>query len=340
MPRKKLSARPKRKMRKRGGKVTIVKSFNSDNKTGVTNKNDAHATYMRTYDAMVRDPAYGPMVRAPYLGTESGYLVKQVDLNTPSISIGTATAGSAISLDACLVYTPAWLSNTGGTGYLFGGAPSGTTSNTFGSFGNSTFVTNVGIVKRFRPVACMMKWIPLSPALTKAGIVSVGYSEGPIVASGAGFSANAVLSLALNYCANGTREHVIRWLPTASDQQFISQGTNPDGAGSIFVNLKAVDGIVNTGGTTAALSGVFEVTTVFEWLPIVGEGLSIVPTAPPPFTINDHQSTITDLGRYLVDGVNSRIAAASSGPEASAQYRALTANPLRSRMRQNMRTYA
>lgn len=273
----------------------------------------AKLTSMMAYDRMLRDPCAAAPARAPYQGTDSGYLARTVDFWSP-VNTGSGTAGTIFSADALFQVTPrVYLSNSVGPQY--GAAPSGGTLNINNQNPPTNFIT--ATAARWRPLAACIKWIPNGPYQSRQGTVSMGYSASSKVNNGVSGTALAYQGMSLETSPNGSQAHEIRWLPAAIDQNWIgatNAGSVPsvddvDGA-SMYVVLKGCDA-TQINGTQWTFNGYFEVTTVWEWEPPAASGGTALPTPPPPFTISEHQSTIGDIGGFLLRGV--RALAGSAG---------------------------
>jgi len=118
---------------------------------------------------------------------------------------------------------------------------------------------------------------------------------------GSSSTAGNALTLAQRIAPNGGEEHEARWLPSAVDENFTTNGTVSAQAGSVFVVLRGVDGAAYS-TTQIGFNGYFEFTTVWEWLPAQGAGIAVAPKAPVPYTSQQVLGTISDLGAYIFKG--------------------------------------
>nr|QNM36914.1 hypothetical protein [Trichosanthes kirilowii tombusvirus] len=267
----------------------------------------ARQRQMQQYDALLRDPCGGPLVHPPYMGTDSGYLVRTTDILGLTGTGTGLTVGDSVS-DWLIQYTPSW-----GNRYLLG-VNIGGANNPMGALA-ATSVTNFvsgTVVERFRPVAACVKWVPTGAYSKRAGMVCLGYFNGQQYVVGDTPYPGPAMALCQHYAPNGGEHHEVRWLPTNNDQSFVVNNTSDSGTtggGTTLIVLKGVDG-VNTNTTTTVASGLVEITAVWEWVPASAQGASTAPISPPPFTINDHQATIKNIGEYLITGAAAAGAAA------------------------------
>jgi hypothetical protein len=253
------------------------------------------------WDRLLRDPCAAELASPCYVGADSGYLIRTVNLHVPVVSgLPTSTAGTPVQLDVVVQLTPFNSSST--TGFVSGGAGAGG-SIAFTAAGINCLVTDSGVCQRYRPVAACLKWLPSGPYAERSGVVASGYSSGQVVDSGNSNPANVFVSLAQRTVPNGSDMHEIRWLPTAVDENFTTQAAvNNTGAGSAFIAVRNVDGTYN-GTTTAVPQGYFEATIVWEWIPTRAGSVAASPRAPLPYTSQQVLATIGDMGAYLFHGL-------------------------------------
>lgn len=267
------------------------------------------ARAMVEYDNLIRDPCAAPLTHPPYLGTGTGYLCRTVEnIRLADKSTSGLTVGNKYIANACFALAPGNYTTTGG--FAYGG---GVTA-TIALAGSSVFPVTSSAVKRYRPVACCVKWIPYGNYADRQGVVGLSYSPSSVMSSGDVVSNAQLLAGSMDVSPNGSKQHEIRWLPTVDDQGWIAAGGSvPAGAGTIVGVLTRVDGIAEA-ADTVVLNGYVEVTIVWEWTPSgYAAGLAYAPIKAPAFTINDHQRTIGDIGRYLLDGVRNASAAVTTG---------------------------
>lgn len=251
------------------------------------------------WDRLLRDPCGAQLAHPCYTGCDSGYLIRVSDFITPSnTNPGAASVGSVLFSDFTLQWTPYNLATN--SGYIY--ATSNSVTPLQNGFAN--FVSNSGTVKRYRPVASCLKWIPSGAYSTRAGVVGAGYSPGQVIlSSDTSVVAQPMLATCQLVVPNGSRAHEVRWLPTEVDETFTTQlAGNNSGAGSVFMVLKGVDGIV-TAANVVTMNGYFEMTTTYEWIPNQLNSVTVAPRAPLPYTSQQLLSTIMDMGSYLFDGV-------------------------------------
>lgn len=114
---------------------------------------------------------------------------------------------------------------------------------------------------------------------------------------------NQALSLTQQRASNGDIMHEVRWLPTSADETFTTPiAASSPGVGTVYAILTGIDS-TTTSASVATLNGRVEVTTVWEWIPAVFQGLSATPRAPNPYTSQQVLSTIVDMGAYLFRGM-------------------------------------
>lgn len=257
------------------------------------------AAQMAAYDQLIRDPCGGQMAHPPYLGMGGGYLVRQIDVIQPQL---TGLAGKVVGGITPQDYNLAWFPGAPTAYFVNGGEPNFTSA--WVTQASTGYITN-SVVRRFRPVACCLKWLPSGPYNSRQGLVALGYSAGRFFDPAVTTSSNQVIQNSMDLAGNGTRMHEIRWLPTEADQDWTttadaSTSTTFEGGG-VFISLSGVDA-TGSSATTANINGRIEITTVYEWQPSQ-LGPAQAPMAPPAFTIQQHQSSIGDLGAFLLEGI-------------------------------------
>lgn len=255
-------------------------------------------TAMMAYDRMIRDPCGAPPSRAPYQGTDSGLMARTIDYWNPSVGANSPNG------DYVFQVTPAVYLATNVGPQASAMAAGGT-----GTIGNlsppTNFVTTTA--QKWRCLAMCLKWIPNGPYAARAGTVSLGYAASSVLTATTSTTSAALRAKCLETAGNGSKEHAIRWIPNANDQNWVGANvpTTPgqdewDGA-SCFIALSGVDATSTAGASP--LNGYFEVTAIWEWQPAQATNMAVAPVPPPAFTINQHQSTIGNIARYLLDGV-------------------------------------
>jgi len=149
-------------------------------------------------------------------------------------------------------------------------------------------------------------------------MVGMGYSPTPqmgVNQIGTTVSLGGLVANCLDRSPNGGSAHEVRWLPTAADEVFTSVSSSTPivtGTGTLFSALNNVDATyVST--TTAALNGWYEFTAVYEWIPALFSSLTVAPKPPIPFTSQQYQSTIKDIGAFLLHGIRTGGEAAGRG---------------------------
>lgn len=251
------------------------------------------------WDLLLRDPCGAPLAHPCYTGMDTGYLIRTTNFVVPSFTTG--AAAGPINCDFIVSYTPFNQSAT--SGYNYAGALSGAAIPAVNGAGFNNFITSA-VVKKWRPVACCMKWLPSGPYNTRAGTVASGVSQGTVLQVGDLDTLANVRAAAQRYAPNGSEMHEVRWLPTPVDEFFTDiAASNNGGAGTVFFALQGVDG--TSSGTVGSPNGSFEISVVWEWIPAVlgATGTSISPMPPAPFTSQQVLSTISDLSAYVFEGV-------------------------------------
>lgn len=262
---------------------------------------------LRRYDNMVRDPCAADLAYPPYTGTDTGYLIRVTDqISIPAAPIVGGTVGTRVPINAVIQICPSTYPS-----YIAGSA-SGANPTTILQNASTNFLASAS-VRSYRCVAACLKFVPAGPIAQRAGIVGVGYLPSPLSFTTGVVTTSAFISSSLERMPNGGGAHEVRWLPTAADEAFsgynASVATGPS-TGTLFAVLNNVDGLV-TSSTTALVDGLFEYTGVYEWIPQAANSLTAAPKTPLPFNTQQHQSTIADLGAYLLQGV--RVAAGAAG---------------------------
>lgn len=270
-------------------------------------------TTLAAYDRMLRDPCSAPIVHAPYIGTASGMLVRTVTVGTHSDTTVTIAAGAKGVGNVCMAVTPNQCTSTSGITFFPG------SSGTIVNSGINSFVTQNSLVEKWRCVAACLKWIPTGAYGDRAGMVGLGYTVGnALPASGTG-SLSAFRAVQLENVQNGMKAHEVRWLPTAADEFWTQTGVVPTSGGCMTMALSGVDGVASA-TNVLLLSGFYELTCVWEWVPdaLTAGGITPAPRATPAYTTNTHQATIRNIGKFLLDGVREAGYAAGAGAATAA----------------------
>lgn len=256
---------------------------------------------VRAWDLLLRDPCAAPLAPPCYTGVDSGYLVRTVDFFQPAYTGAGLTVGPS-TVDAIVQVTP--FNYSGTTGVVACASTAGGALSPLVAQGFASNFINSSTVARYRAVAMCAKWIPTGAYSSRAGLVASGYTPGMVIAPGA-FSGNigTITAEAQRQAPNGTEMHEVRWLPTAVDENFTNTAAaSNSGAGSVLFALRGVDG-TNTSTTAGVANGFLQLTTVWEWVPSSITGLSVSPTPPLPYTMQQVLGTIKDLGSYIFHGV-------------------------------------
>jgi len=239
---------------------------------------------MSAYLRLLADPCGASLARAPYAGTDGGYLVR-TRLNIP------ARAGTAVGTtnNYILQWTPAGAAQNG---FIERAAGQTVNTNTI----QSDFI-NSGVVSKARPLASCLKWVPTGPVTSRQGAVGLFYSTGQtfvVGATAAGYT--DCLALCNSVASNGSVPHEVRWLPTAADEFYTNPLVNvasENSGGTVGIVLLGVDAVAGVP------NGYFEATTIYEWIPAVANGAAPAVAPSLPFTVNDVTSKIHDMGNFL-----------------------------------------
>lgn len=296
---------------KRVGSKTKANNNNGGGKGSKAGRNKVRVSRMPpimsdprvvAWDRLLRDPCGADLAHPCYTGMDSGYLVRTTDFITPTITGTGFTPTGQVPCDYAIQITPFNYSATTG-GVAAGPVNSGVALPGAINFGFGNMITNTTIVKRYRPVACCVRWLPSGPYSGRQGYVGIGLLQGMSILPGPTYQISQLRSLCQKYDPNGAAPHEVRWLPTAVDETFTTTAAPSDpGAGSVIFALTGVDSTVTA--TSRTLNGSFEVTTVWEWIPdLAAGGVTSSPQTPLPYTSQQVLATIGDLGPYIYEGV-------------------------------------
>lgn len=255
---------------------------------------------VRAWDNLLRDPCGGQLAYPCYGGIDTGYLIRTVDYYQPII-VGSYTLGAPGRVNFVLQYTP--LNLSANSGVNVSGQLSGVGLPSFSGIGLSDFITNSAAVKRYRPVAACLKFTPNGPYNSRAGVVAMAATPGVEFAATVTRSFSDIRAVCQHFAPNGSEAHEVRWLPTAADETFTDlTSANNTAAGTVLMVLDGVDATA-TSITQMTVNGYIEIVTAWEWVPEATGGLTISPKAPLPYTSQQVLSTISDLSKYVYEGV-------------------------------------
>lgn len=265
---------------------------------------------MLAYDRMLTDPCGCVPVHPPYVGTGSGYLMRTTNHQTVTWS-GTSLAVG----DTTGSFLATWTPSAGQL--LVGKVGGGTTQTNMATIQVYDWPLVSNTVKRWRPIAACIKWIPTGAYAKRSGEIGVGYTAGQLIGVGDVWSPQLGITQAMQRAPNGGSPHEARWLPTNSDQRFNLSGNTEAAGGSVFIVGQNIDG-VNAAATGGGLSGYLECTTIWEWEPnmdAAGGGVTItnVPVPPAPFALTDYLPKIKNVGAFVVEGLGA-VAQATGHP--------------------------
>lgn len=263
------------------------------------------------YRRLLFDPCNADLVEPPYIGMESGYMIRTRDVVVPFYT-GTGLTGG--ENDYFIQWSPANISSsaTANYGLFVGGGPVGTTfSNVAGQTGalgnlQSNFINSTtSPVNTYRVVACCLTWIPTGPTLTRQGVVSLLSLPSPFT-NGLAATVNTIQveQACPHVRTNGAERHEIIWLPGAKDQNFDAflPSAAEAGYGTLVLGLSGVDSVASAGGTVNSPRGRLEITTVWQWTSRNAGGVVQNVQAPPRHNLNDVLSKVVSLGEKIYTG--------------------------------------
>jgi len=249
----------------------------------------AGAAYLR----LLSDPCAADLVAPTYGGTGSGYLMRTKYL-----------VNAASFVDALLEFTPQFasqyvrLSGTSATGTTLGAATSVAIPSQLKA-----------VASQYRCVAACVKTFYLGSELNRQGIVASSLTAGPYLLNSTTPTGSAATfaEKASRYVRMGTEMHECRWVPAESDQNFVSM-VEPETVNTQFTEGSTIQiAVVNAPTSTIQ----FEVTAVWEWVPIsvasdgaLNTGGSVVYTPRAPVTAQPLSATlhrIGDVARFATD---------------------------------------
>ncbi len=277
-------------------KQTPKKRTNKPKVKAAARKQPVVAASLGAYLRMLADPCGSALVRAPYTGTDSGYLIRTRSTFAPSAGTSTGSTNSYM-----IQWTPAGAATNGFVYRSFG-------ATSYATLSQSDFLTS-GAVAKARPVASCLKWVPTGPVTSRQGVVGMLYSTGSVVTSGA--TCAGTLNDMLNTCnvlaSNGSVPHEVKWLPTIADEVYtnpsVSVATEVSG-GTVAIVLSGVD------STSGVPNGYIEATTIYEWVPAANQGGAPSVAPASPYTVKDAISKIGDLGQFLFGDSQSAVGGA------------------------------
>lgn len=258
---------------------------------------------MQNYDRLLRDPCSSALAHPPYAGTDAGYLIRTVDRFVPNLVGAGLTPGTKNVLDAYVSIIP---SSYTANGFMWGcGAIASSMPVQLNDVTSTNFIGN-SFVKRFRPVAACVKWVPTGPYADRQGSVGLAYSVGQPLDVGNTSTANSMLTGCTRIAPNGSEMHEVRWLPSAADENFSNASSTIRNGGAATVVLSSVDAVAAS-TTSWVVNGYVEVTGVWEWTPSLtgASGIAVNPQAPLPYTTQQLLATIGNMGDYIFRGVRS-----------------------------------
>lgn len=257
---------------------------------------------MQAYAKLLVDPCAAEFAQAPYPGMETGYYVRTKDEFTldalsdknsyvlltfcPSVGYENDTATGATVGNNCI---------------LVGIGESDTASITMKKLGEGSNSPSLkknflqqDVVGKYRCIAACVKWVPNGPYSSRSGTVHMGYFPVNMVRDGDSIVTNNYASQSLRTSPNGSENHEIVWLPGAHDgfYTYVTGDTvaaadaYPVHGAQVFICLRNIDN-ENAALSAGAMSGYFEISAVWEWVPAAGFSIAAVPRTPPRFTIND-----------------------------------------------------
>lgn len=265
--------------------------------------------FASNYMRLLADPCGAPFAHPPYGSVDSGYLVRTVE-NIPIQAGGYTglTAGSVVAADFAIQVTPCGFSSQSGVlggnlpGLSYAAIKSGSTL-TLAAQASTCYIATQTAVRKFRPVACCLKFLPYGPYNSRQGLIGMGYNGGQFQVPNVGtYGVGALLTQCMVTMPLGAEKHEVKWLPTAIDQEWqdpLVTDTSQASGGSVLLVGAGVDATALT-TTVAQINGYMEVTTVWEWTPATSSGLSVMAAAPSPVTIQNVLSTIGNIADFVL----------------------------------------
>lgn len=260
---------------------------------------------VRSWYNLLRDPCNSPLSVPCYTGADSGYLLRTVSTISPIIA-GTYQAGAITFGDATVQFTPYNLSGT--SGWMSAACKADTDNAPAVLSGDPLNFICGPSVKRYRPIACCLKYIPYGPFATRAGLVGMSSVPG-IVLGLAGDIINHTNMTATHQhiTSAGSENHEVRWLPTEADEKFSSIANNSEAsAGTVILTLKGVDATARS-GTTATFNGIIEATTCWEWQPATMMGVISEINPPLPYSSQEVIGAVPNLREFIHDGARAAV---------------------------------
>jgi len=268
------------------------------------------------YRKLLFDPCNAELVEPPYMGLESGYIVRTRDIISPYVTGTSLVSGN---YDFFLQWSPGNLSGVSTTtnlGVFTGGCGvGGTFTNVAGAQGHTgsaaiaqqNFINASGTpVFSYRVVACCVTFVPTGPTLSRQGLVSMVTTPSFVIANiTTPFGANTIESMCPHVVNVGAERHEIVWIPGSKDQEFgiLDASVLEPGYASIAVALSGIDSSANGIGTVVSPNGRFEITTIWQWMPrSQTNGLLQSMEPPSKYNLNDVLSGVKDLGKAVYTG--------------------------------------
>lgn len=260
------------------------------------------AVAQRDYISMLSDPCRGPIVRAPYGGVGSSYVIRTTDMFQITVT-GTNTS----YVDFAWEYTP-WnaptvqavsVTTSGGSGAVVSGSV-------------NNFITNTTVVKAYRPVAACVKVTPTGTYSGRAGVIGLSYSPNKQLKVGDTISPSTLLGQQQRVATNGSEQHEVLWLPSFGDERLATNGeANVNGVGSIIVVGRNIDAVA---GVNSTANVIIEATTIWEWVPCennssTGTGISDALGKNLGMSLNEALRPIKDFGKFVFHNVGAGMAA-------------------------------
>lgn len=275
---------------------------NNEKKRGanraVSSRAKVGSTGIGSYLRLLADPCGAEMVRAPYLGTGSGYLMRTKTWVPTNQSTG--------AVDFYAEIHPGGVSTTGGTNTMGSYGYSTTTGGSLGSASPIYFPTflNSSTVGYFRPVAGCVRVHYLGSEMERRGMIGVSLTTGLQVfpTETIGFNTSDAMGSMQRTVRLGTEAIEVRYVPQESDGEWSS-----------FTQIQPTTPVLNWKGSSLQVVGqnipagsvTMEVTFVWEWQvstqsATYGSATGMQPTLvkPPSYTLNDALSKIGDVVKF------------------------------------------
>jgi hypothetical protein len=259
---------------------------------------------IEAYMQLLSDPCAADFATPPYSSSDSGYLVRTVEVyNIQGGGYTGLTIGQSTIIDFTVQVTPlAYVTGSTNAGLcVYGVKPNNTI--TMQEIASTNFVVGNNAVRKFRPIAACLKVLPNGPMNTRQGTIALGYSCGQALTPGSTVgTATQISAMLMDTSPTGAKLHEIKWVPSNSDQVWSDPSVIENftlSGGTVVAAGVAVDAVALS-ATLAQANVLIEITICWEWTPSWNNGIATIPRTPSPHTIQDVLSQIPDIGAFLL----------------------------------------